>query len=126
LLCPVQIRSDVKVYEYGIVIMEVDRIRELGKLLRAGAVATPKGIELRSVDLGITVAVRQVINGCSSFGIDCAHAMVEQHTLVIVHVAGLRRPREKVTRQLEHVVYTAVFCRIHAELGGEHTWVRSP
>ena len=52
--------------------------------------------------------------------------MVEQHALVIVHVAGLGRPGKEVARELQHVVHAAVFRSVHAELGREHTWIGSP
>ena len=96
--------------------MEVDGVRQLRKLFRARTVAAPEGVERLGVDFGVTVSERQVVDGCAGFGIDGSHAVVEQHTFVVVHVLRLRRPGKQVPRQLHHVVDAAIFGCLRAQL----------
>ena len=111
-LWPVQLRGDIEIHEYGIVIVEVNRVRKLRELLCARAVAAPERIERLGVNFGVTVSQRQVVDGCPGFRIDRAHAVVEQHAFVVIHVVRLRRPCKQMPRQLHHVIGATVFGRL--------------
>src|ERR1035438_7262010 len=88
--------------------MEIDAVRQLG------------------VYFGVTISERQVVNGCTGLRIDRAPAVVEERTLVVVHVLRSRGPREQVPRKLHQVVGAAIFGRFRAELRGKHPRIGSP
>ena len=70
--------------------------------------------------------MRQVVHRRTGFRIDRAHAVIEQHAFVVIHVMRLRRPCEEVPRELHHVVDAAIFGGLRTDLRREHAGIRSP
>ncbi len=65
--------------------MPVDAVRELGVLLDAGAGAAPEGFIVGVEVLPGAGGEREVILRVAGFGLDGAHAAVEEGALVVVH-----------------------------------------
>src|SRR5208283_1520784 len=89
---PADFGRDVQIDEHGVVIVKVDGVRQLGELLGPCAAAAPERIERLGVDFGVAVSQWQIIDGCARLRVNGPHAVIEQHTLVVVHELRPRRP----------------------------------
>src|SRR6185312_16965212 len=88
--------------------MEIDGVGELVVFLGCRAVATPESVGLAAIDAPGARRQREEIL-VHAVGADGAEAVIEEVALVIVDIAGVGLPAEKMPRQFHHVVGTAAF-----------------